>query len=497
MHRALLVSEILLEVFMHVNKVLDPYALILSYREMSLARKSFAALARTCKPFYDPAMDLLWAELDGIEPLLGCVTRLHPIIYRSGCSRRPHFEVIKPLSEHEARQFLHHAPRIRSLRILYDDYLHLLSFLPIEACMFPRLLSLSTDQNLNRYLHLFLSPMLRRCALPLVHPDLKSVPIRCAALEELFIKSSFGNVAADGQVLYDSIRLCKGLVNLACPPLNWTTWEHLSNLPTLLTLEIWDDRCSLGWRNLNFGPFLNLTRLYFCTRTAAYTVAVMQHVEFPSLNQFEMEVFMLPWAEAEPLFHALSRYKTLSHIAISSMRSSRNAQDLLGSSLTPIRQFLCFTQLRTLRFSFPSCCINLNNDLLLEAMSSWPHIRMLEFTDPQVVPTVTFRGLFAALHRCPRLHTLDIPLDAVNIDIDPTAESFQHFSLQHLNLTSSDISDAKAVARVVFSVLPSVDRIFPLHRRSSGVCLEVQRHLESFRASAVLGCHITGAASKT
>ncbi|KAG1873192.1 hypothetical protein F4604DRAFT_778583 [Suillus subluteus] len=496
MHRALLVPEILLEVFMHVNKILDPlYALISSYRDMTLTRKSFAALARTCKPFYEPAMDLLWAELDGIEPLLGCVTRLHPIIYRSGGSRRFHFKVIEPLSEHEAHQFLHHARRVRSLIILYDDYFHLLSVLPIETCMFPRLLSLSTDQDLNRYLHLFLSPMLRRCALPLVHPDLKSVPIRCAALEELSIRSSFGNLAADGQVLYDSIRLCKGLVTLACPPLDWTTWEHLSNLPTLVTLKIWDDRCSLGWHNINFRPFLNVTRLYFYTRTAAYTVAVMQHLEFPSLNQFEMEVFDLPWTEAEPLFHALSRYKTLSHIAISSRRSSRNTQDLLGSSLTPIRQSLCFTRLRTLRFSFPSCCINLDNDLLLEAMSSWPHIGILEFIDSQAIPTVTFRGLFAALRRCPRLHMLDIPLDAV--DIDPTAESFQHTSLQHLNLTSSDISDAKAVARIIFSVLPSVDRVVPLHKRSSGVCLEVQTHLESFRASAVLGCHITGAASKT
>lgn len=175
-------------------------------------------------------------------------------------------------------------------------------------------------RDLNRYLHLFLSPSLRRCTLPSVHPDLKSVPACCVALEDLSIKSSFANTAADGHVLNDTIRLCNGLVNLACPPLDWTTWEHLSNLPTLLTLEIWDDRCSLGRHNLNFAPFLNLTRPHFCTRTAAYTVAVMQHLEFPSLNRFEMDVFDLRWAESEPLLHALSRFKTLSHITISSER---------------------------------------------------------------------------------------------------------------------------------------------------------------------------------
>ncbi|KAG2137853.1 uncharacterized protein EDB93DRAFT_752653 [Suillus bovinus] len=490
MHRALCVSEILLQVFMHVNRVLDPYAPLLSYREISLARKSFAALARTCKLFYEPAMDLLWAELDGIKPLLGCVTRLHPVMYCRGGSKYLCFEVIEPLYEHETCQFLHHAHRVRSLRILHDDYLHVLSDLLIE-CMFPRLLSLSTDRNLNRYLHLFPSPTLRRCTLPCVQPDLKSVPIRCAALEDLSIKSSFGNIAADGQVLYDSIRLCKRLVTLACPPLDWTTLEYLSNLPTLRTLEIWDDRCSLGSCNLTFAPFLNITTLYFYTRRVAYTIAVMQHLDFPSLNQFEMDIVKLPWAEAEPLFHALSRHKTLSHIAISSERGDQELQDLLGNSSTPIRQFLCFTQLRILRFNFPCCCINLDNDLLLEAMSSWPHIRMLEFVDPQAAPTVTFRGLFTALHRCPRLHTLDIPLDTTDIDVDPTADSFLHTSLRHLNLTSSAMSNAEGVSRIISSVLPSVDRTCPPgYKRPSGICLEVQKHLESFRESSVLGRHI-------
>ncbi|KAG1869367.1 hypothetical protein DFJ58DRAFT_61711 [Suillus subalutaceus] len=149
------------------------------------------------------------------------------------------------------------------------------------------------------------------------------------------IKSSFKSIAADGQALDDSIRLCKGLVTPACLSLDWTTWEYLSNLPTILTLEIWGYRCSLGWRNLNLAHSLNVTRLYFYARTATYTVAVMQHLEFSSLNRFEMDVSGLPWAEAEPLFHAL--YKTLSHIVISSGRGERDVQDLLGSSLTPIR----------------------------------------------------------------------------------------------------------------------------------------------------------------
>jgi hypothetical protein len=63
MHRTLLVSEILREIFFHSTN------------------KSLAALARTCKAFYDTAMDMLWAKIHNIDPLLGCVERLHPRIY--------------------------------------------------------------------------------------------------------------------------------------------------------------------------------------------------------------------------------------------------------------------------------------------------------------------------------------------------------------------------------------------------------------------------------
>lgn len=85
MHRALLVPEIILEIFCHVHhQVFNPLASSETADEMQLAQKSMVALASTCKTFHEPAMDLLWGVLDGIEPLLGCVTRLHAVIYPIG-----------------------------------------------------------------------------------------------------------------------------------------------------------------------------------------------------------------------------------------------------------------------------------------------------------------------------------------------------------------------------------------------------------------------------
>src|SRR6267154_6583434 len=83
-------------------------------------RKNFAVLARTCKTFYEPAMDMLWADMDyhcGIEPLLGCVTRLRPLIK---ASRREiisvsthYFLFIHVLTQHLNAGFM--VPRCRTI----------------------------------------------------------------------------------------------------------------------------------------------------------------------------------------------------------------------------------------------------------------------------------------------------------------------------------------------------------------------------------------------
>ncbi|KAG0691972.1 hypothetical protein DFH29DRAFT_840296 [Suillus ampliporus] len=75
MHRALFISDILLSIFGFLDPILSGD---------SSCWKSLQALARTCKTFYEPAMNLLWANIHGVEPLLRCVTRLRPMISRSG-----------------------------------------------------------------------------------------------------------------------------------------------------------------------------------------------------------------------------------------------------------------------------------------------------------------------------------------------------------------------------------------------------------------------------
>ncbi|KAG0694958.1 hypothetical protein DFH29DRAFT_295474 [Suillus ampliporus] len=499
MHQVLLVSEILLDIFVHL---LGPESSV-SVAGKSLSRKSLAALARTCKTFYEAAINLLWADMDGhgIDPLLGCVTRLHPIIYRHGTRHTWYSEGIKPLSEHEARHFLRHSARVRSLHLSSNEHFHLLSVLPIKTCVFPRLLSLSWMISTDICLRLFLSPMLRRCvvSLPTLRSDFKSIGAHCAMLEDLFIPT-IKQTAKEQSLLSEVVSSCKRLKYLYCPPLDSAAWKHLSNLPTLLTVSILGKVLfPSNHGNLDFAPFLNVTALSFL-QTAADIATVIQRLEFPSLKQLRIRAGPLCLLEAEQLLRALSQCKAcLEHIDIDICFYSchRHVQHHSHSanSFTAIKQCLCFVQLQTLRI-FVDRSISLDNDLFLEAMSSWPHIRSLELVVPYFnLPNITFRGLFAALRLCPHLHTLQVLIDAVNIDIDPEAESFQHTSLRNFGVCSSKVADAEAVARIIFSVLPCVDRVsYHQNGGSHLVWNDVNKQLKSL---AALGPRIIRAAPKT
>ncbi|OAX36031.1 hypothetical protein K503DRAFT_330903 [Rhizopogon vinicolor AM-OR11-026] len=480
MHPVLLSLDILPEIFTHF---------LPDSSSDARSQESLAALARTCKTFYEPAMDLLWADTGnrGINPLLGCVTRLQPLMYRvcgesiNFCSRD-----LEPLSGHEACQFLRHASRVRSLRIRTDEHFHLLKILPIETCVFPRLLQLYWYLHRNsRLFRLFLSPTLchcslNHCVLRVAHSDLRSIVTCCPVLDNLSIWATV-YTSDDLLLLSETVRSFKRLKHLLCPLLDLTAWRHLSNLPTLVTVMNLEGpyKVPLDLDDLTLASFLNLTTLCLHVNTAAGIIALIQHSEFPSLKGFKLYIGVLHRTEAEKLFRALSQCKacgTLEHIDIVSQRPADERPD------SPvIRHFLCFKQLQTMRLSVHDA-IYFDNGLV-EAMSSWPHIRSLELIDPcGGLHTITFRGLFTALRSCPHLCNLRIYMDAVNIDIDPESESFQHTSLRTFHVGSSHVEDPRAVARIIFSMLPCVSEV--AHRGSNLVWDEVNRQLKSFARSS-------------
>ncbi|OJA20163.1 hypothetical protein AZE42_10980, partial [Rhizopogon vesiculosus] len=139
----------------------------------------------------------------------------------------------------------------------------------------------------------------------------------------------------------------------------------------------------LDWDNLYFARFLNLTTLILYVQTCTDVITVMQHSEFPSLKEFQIYVGVFPWAEAEELCRALSLCKACDLESIEISTYGPTAQEQFSEQYsTAIKNFLRFPQLRTLRLSL-YCPIYIDNDFLLEAMSSWPHIRYLKLYRPR------------------------------------------------------------------------------------------------------------------
>ncbi|KAG2148772.1 hypothetical protein DEU56DRAFT_782106 [Suillus clintonianus] len=492
MHQALLIPEVLLDIFAHLT------------RKIPLGRKSLAALATTCKAFHEPAMDLLWAEVHQLEPLLGCITRLHSIIYTQHKWWTSHdyhstwagLPDLEPLSAHETCQFLRHSARVQSLIIPYHDRLvHFLSAIPIETCVFPGLQSLTWRLSTPKYMDIFLPHTLRKCHLSTVNETLKYLVARRSALEHLSIDHFDPRAADELSLLSDSVRLCKRLVRLSCPPLDWAAWKHLSNLPTLLGVQIDAKRSAFLWpleRDMfNSSPFLNLRDLSIMHSSAAYIIAVMEHSQFPSLIKFTVRLELPSPAVAEQLFHTLSQCTTsqiLEEIDIilddyeDDYPDPDNDQDPPppGNILTVIPHLLCFTQLRILELDFQGSYIRLDNDILLVAMSAWPHIHTLKITDSSLRPSVTFRGLFTAMRQCPHLDSLEIVIDTENIDIDPNAEPTPHTSLRTLELETDHywVRNPEAVASIIFTWLPCIDG-------AGGGMENVIFYLERLRAAAL------------
>ncbi|KAG1842707.1 hypothetical protein C8R48DRAFT_785981, partial [Suillus tomentosus] len=190
-----------------------------------------------------------------------------------------------------------------------------------------------------------------------------------------------------------------------------------------------------------------------------------------------MHVRILPWAEAEQLFHALSlckASKTLEHINISSRNGT---QEHTSDSLTAVRQFLCFKELRTLRLSV-HCPIYLDDDLLFDAMTTWPYIQSLSLANWRPSPAIlTFRGLFAALRICPQLQDLQVSVDTRNI------ESFQHTSLKILTMDSCELEavNVEAVARIIYSTLPAVSHVKWSNGGIPRLWSSVNKHIDMLR----------------
>ncbi|KAG1755578.1 hypothetical protein EDB19DRAFT_415224 [Suillus lakei] len=133
MHVCLLVTDILHNIFAIIYEDAEP-----------TSRATLAALARTCKTFKEPALDILWKHLDGFKPLISCLPE-----DVTSTNVQGNLTVNRPLFTIEWRIVGQYAQRIRFLTIrssalnaIDDRVIHTLMSAPPPTLLLPVLRSL-------------------------------------------------------------------------------------------------------------------------------------------------------------------------------------------------------------------------------------------------------------------------------------------------------------------------------------------------------------------
>ena len=73
MHHALHIEEILVHIFSFCNTIKRRRSPRPARRELWYANGYLVTLAGTCKTFKEPALDMIWAELNDLTPLVRCL----------------------------------------------------------------------------------------------------------------------------------------------------------------------------------------------------------------------------------------------------------------------------------------------------------------------------------------------------------------------------------------------------------------------------------------
>ncbi|KAG2345497.1 hypothetical protein BDR05DRAFT_960390, partial [Suillus weaverae] len=244
MHICLLPPEILLHIFAIYQ---EDYGLLGS-------RATLASLARTCKTFKEPALDILWQDLDGLEPLLSCLVAYLPEGV-SDKNTRGTLTLNRPILNKEWSFINRYTQRVHSLRVFtvqldpIDDRI-VEALVSAPSPLLPNLRGLSWHDDRERFV-----PLLRALLGPTItslqldggsssHPSfakaalLASLGVRCPCIREL--ECFYDGV--DSEEITDAIceALCglKELLRLETDVFNTQALLHLAFLPSLEYLHL-------------------------------------------------------------------------------------------------------------------------------------------------------------------------------------------------------------------------------------------------------------------
>ncbi|KAJ7145550.1 hypothetical protein C8R44DRAFT_845048 [Mycena epipterygia] len=421
-----------------------------------------AALARTCKTFQDPALDLLWShQKNTMMNLLMCMPE--DLWHSPVTTDVKLLDFSRPITATDWERPLTYMRRVKTFAYNMQTMpsprlLDALSLCFPGEHFFPNLQKFywSTPKTPHfPYIRPFLSSKITRTTLAFGYSDhdlslLPTVAIKCPNITDATIYCPTREDVRRS-VLQSISLFVLGLAaieSLFVWDLDQAAFEYLAQLPTVKSLEI--------GRPHSFNPsskicegdvFLSLRRLKFNSIVPEF-IARFLH-PFSDSPLVSLAIHIEPAALAAPDLYSFITENcpraTLRDLRVGStelvVSTNRRARpQIIRDDM--IRPLLCLAALTSLCL-FSRDGFDLDDATLSDMAVSWPHIEKLNLMVLSnyngFTPRATLHSLYAFARHCPRLRTLKIIFDATVVPSINDAEIVQG-ALTCLSLGRSSIS---------------------------------------------------------
>ncbi|KAF8140812.1 hypothetical protein K438DRAFT_1879252 [Mycena galopus ATCC 62051] len=477
-----------------------------SQRKKCLGCRDFAALARTCKIFRDPALDFLWREQDTLVNLLKCLPSHlweEKTEWNWGHSRRI-FRITGPVRPEDWDIPLVYALRIQRLELRSNDSDILDEFSMADIFQMigsglprnhicPNLKSLLfglEDEDLFPGLGLFLGPNIIDLDISLFSSGshASSLPTqlnRYPNLQRLRLCSYVTRDAFSCGILAEIVSSLSRIEDLVLDRLGEVTVEHLAQLPSLTSLALrFPDLGDLGpsprfrsLRNSLAPPFSSLRDLSLGDTSLEFAIEFLNLLSNSCLASFNIGMSMPVKSATSQLYAALVnhlRHSTLQTLEVVLTETETDFVQTLppGDAIAnyvvdghSLALLLCFTNLTEITLE-PPAGFDIDDTLAWDIARAWARVKKLsltapDYTDPDLrqPPSMSLHGLSAFAKHCRELKSLTIIFDASTIPpLDETVVS--QSCLASLAVDVSPITDSPAVASFIAALFPRLAKIY-------------------------------------
>ncbi|KAG1784567.1 uncharacterized protein HD556DRAFT_1451650 [Suillus plorans] len=439
------------------------------------------ALASTCHAFQSPALDVLWRNLQSVEPLVKCLPTDLFDTDRVWNLQKPFdnkmwdtlFKYTSRVHSITVKQTSHPSAFIGSLSLI------MLSYPSARASLFPNLCKLTWHAGGSpfaaEFLRMTFVPSLLVLNLRFSSASfiflsvLSSLGTLCPHLQSMSLKCRPTTEDLSSPFIAQPISQLHNLRTLKLWDLGNRGIDHIMQLQALRTLHLDLRISSAGERKscLSFPGFHNLHYLRLSFGAFKRAMDFLSSLEVIRSEEIEL-VFASQIVESSesistPLFQFLAILPKIcdnEKLKRLSLVGSRN----IPTQLAVFMPLCAFRNLIGLEVE-KSCSTSISDEELCQLVRAWPRLQALKISCYIAIGTTavpTFHGLLGLLRLCPSLTSLALVIDTTKLEgINLRSPGGENFStrLKDLTLGNSIISSPLNVALILSGLFPYLEQV--------------------------------------